>query len=159
MPTRRLVVALLMLTLAASGPGSIPAADPPTPEQGGEVTPTRVSYLYGDVSFWRPGAQEWAEATANTPLAPGDVLATNDPFCGGSHLPDVTVVTPVFVAASGPPAFFVGSRGHQVRGELQPGKWAARGDRARTEYLFEGLPQMMRLRDNAAHTCRSRSKY
>ena len=76
MPIRRLVVALLMLALAASGPGSIPAADPPTPEQAGEITPTRVSYLYGDVSFWRPGAQEWAEAKANTPLAPGDVLYT-----------------------------------------------------------------------------------
>jgi hypothetical protein len=76
MPTRRLVVALLILALAASGPGSIPAADPPTPEQAGEVMPTRVSYLYGDVSFWRPGAQEWAEAKANTPLAPGDVLYT-----------------------------------------------------------------------------------
>ena len=67
MPIRRLVAALLMLALAASGPGSIPAADPPTPEQAGEVTPTRVSYLYGEVSFWRPGAQEWAEAKANTP--------------------------------------------------------------------------------------------
>src|SRR5215468_12122317 len=76
MPTRRLVVALLMLALAASGPGSIPAADPPTPEQAGEITPTRVSYLYGEVSFWRPGAQEWAEAKTNTPLAPGDVLYT-----------------------------------------------------------------------------------
>ena len=76
MPIRRLVVALLMLALAASGPGSIPAADPPTPEQAGEITPTRVSYLYGDVSFWRPGTQEWAEAKANTPLAPGDVLYT-----------------------------------------------------------------------------------
>ncbi len=65
-----------MLALAASGPGSIPAADPPAPEQAGEITPTRVSYLYGEVSFWRPGAQEWAEAKVNTPLAPGDVLYT-----------------------------------------------------------------------------------
>jgi hypothetical protein len=76
MRTRRVIVAVLMLALAASGPGSIPAADPPAPEQAGEVTPTRVSYLYGEVSFWRPGAQEWAEAKANTPLAPGDVLYT-----------------------------------------------------------------------------------
>jgi hypothetical protein len=76
MPIRRVIAALLMLALAASGPGSIPAADPPTLEQAGEITPTRVSYLYGEVSFWRPGAQEWAEAKANTPLAPGDVLYT-----------------------------------------------------------------------------------
>src|SRR5262245_52655283 len=31
-----------------------------------------------------------------TPPAPGDVLITNDPYAGGNHLPDVTVVTPVF---------------------------------------------------------------
>lgn len=30
------------------------------------------------------------------PLVPGDVLITNDPYVGGNHLPDVTVVTPVF---------------------------------------------------------------
>jgi len=76
MLTRRIVVALLAVVVAASGPGSIPAADPPAPEPSSEVTPTRVSYLYGQVSFWRPGAQEWAEAKANTPLAPGDVLYT-----------------------------------------------------------------------------------
>ncbi|HTY19675.1 MAG TPA: hydantoinase B/oxoprolinase family protein [Myxococcota bacterium] len=46
-------------------------------------------------------------------LAAGDVLATNDPFRGGSHLPDVTVVTPVFAGGSAP-AFFVGSRGHHA---------------------------------------------
>ncbi len=48
-------------------------------------------------------------------LAPGDVVVTNDPFSGGSHLPDVTVVTPVFVdAASATPDFFVASRGHHA---------------------------------------------
>src|SRR5258705_3825047 len=76
MRTRRVIVALLMLALAASGPGLIPAADPPAPEQASEITPTRVSYLYGEGSFWRPGAQEWAEAKANTPLAPAHVLYT-----------------------------------------------------------------------------------
>jgi 5-oxoprolinase (ATP-hydrolysing) len=45
-------------------------------------------------------------------LAPGDVAVTNDPFQGGSHLPDVTVVTPVFVGND--PAFFVASRGHHA---------------------------------------------
>jgi Family of unknown function (DUF6600) len=76
MLSRRVVVAFLILAIAVSGPGPIPAADPPAPERSGEITPTRVSYLYGEVSFWRPGAQEWAEAKANTPLAPGDVLYT-----------------------------------------------------------------------------------
>src|SRR5215471_16942572 len=76
MRSRRVFVAFLILAIAVSGPNVIPAADPPSPEQSGDVTPTRVSYLYGEVSFWRPGAQEWAEAKANTPLAPGDVLYT-----------------------------------------------------------------------------------
>jgi 5-oxoprolinase (ATP-hydrolysing) len=48
-------------------------------------------------------------------LERGDAVATNDPFEGGSHLPDVTVVTPVFLpGAAGPPAFFVASRGHHA---------------------------------------------
>src|SRR5215468_6163637 len=76
MRRRRVFVAFLILAIAVSGPNVIPAADPPSPEQSGEVTPTRVSYLYGEVSFWRPGAHEWAEAKTNTPLAPGDVLYT-----------------------------------------------------------------------------------
>ena len=76
MQSRRVIVACLILAIAVSGPGAIPAADPPSPEQASDITPTRVSYLYGEVSFWRPGAQEWAEAKTNTPLAPGDVLYT-----------------------------------------------------------------------------------
>src|SRR5262249_23416232 len=38
-------------------------------------------------------------------LAPGDCVATNDPSAGGSHLPDVTVVTPVFAGAAAPALF------------------------------------------------------
>ncbi|HEY1784766.1 MAG TPA: hydantoinase B/oxoprolinase family protein, partial [Pirellulales bacterium] len=45
-------------------------------------------------------------------LQPGDVLATNDPFRGGSHLPDITVVTPVHDPASGQLVFFTASRAH-----------------------------------------------
>ncbi|MCZ6783560.1 MAG: hydantoinase B/oxoprolinase family protein [Proteobacteria bacterium] len=56
-------------------------------------------------------------------LAPGDVVVTNDPFEGGSHLPDVTVVTPVFLdGKGGRPAFFVASRGHHADlGGVTPG--------------------------------------
>ena len=54
-------------------------------------------------------------------FTPGDVLITNDPYQGGSHLPDVTVVTPVFVAADGP-EYFVASRCHHAEiGGLTPG--------------------------------------
>src|SRR4051794_3163186 len=49
------------------------------------------------------------------PFAPGDVVILNDPYLGGSHLPDVTMVSPVF---SGAPRRrligFVASRAHQA---------------------------------------------
>jgi 5-oxoprolinase (ATP-hydrolysing) len=47
-------------------------------------------------------------------LKPGDVVALNNPFNGGTHLPDVTVITPVFDAAGSEILFFVGSRGHHA---------------------------------------------
>ena len=37
-------------------------------------TPPRLSYLEGEVSFWRPGAEDWVSARLNTPLAAGDGL-------------------------------------------------------------------------------------
>ena len=55
-------------------------------------------------------------------LHPGDVIVTNDPFRGGSHLPDVTVVTPVFDAAGSRILFFVASRAHHAEiGGITPG--------------------------------------
>jgi 5-oxoprolinase (ATP-hydrolysing) len=47
-------------------------------------------------------------------LKPGDVVALNNPFNGGTHLPDVTVITPVFDEAGAEVLFFVGSRGHHA---------------------------------------------
>ncbi|MBV9249885.1 MAG: hydantoinase B/oxoprolinase family protein [Acetobacteraceae bacterium] len=47
-------------------------------------------------------------------LKPGDVVALNNPFNGGTHLPDVTVITPVFDAEGQDILFFVGSRGHHA---------------------------------------------
>ena len=55
-------------------------------------------------------------------LKPGDVVALNNPSNGGTHLPDVTVITPVFDAAGREVLFFVGSRGHHADiGGLTPG--------------------------------------
>jgi 5-oxoprolinase (ATP-hydrolysing) len=59
---------------------------------------------------------------ANPRLAPGEAYVLNDPYRGGTHLPDITVVTPVFLdgaqltGAIGTPAagFFVASRGHHA---------------------------------------------
>ncbi|MDO8904840.1 hydantoinase B/oxoprolinase family protein [Hydrogenophaga sp.] len=49
-------------------------------------------------------------------MQPGDVYALNDPYHGGTHLPDVTVITPVYLGAGGQdkPLFYVGSRGHHA---------------------------------------------
>ena len=44
----------------------------------------------------------------------GDVFALNDPYHGGTHLPDVTVITPVFLPGHEAPVFYVGSRGHHA---------------------------------------------
>ena len=48
----------------------------------------------------------------NPDVAEGDAFMLNLPYNGGTHLPDVTVVTPVFVG--GKPAFWLGSRGHHA---------------------------------------------
>lgn len=45
-------------------------------------------------------------------MRPGDVYALNDPYHGGTHLPDVTVITPVYIGDA--PVFYVGSRGHHA---------------------------------------------
>ena len=54
-------------------------------------------------------------------LKPGDVIALNNPNNGGTHLPDITVVTPVF-GEDGRIQFFVGNRGHHADvGGMTPG--------------------------------------
>ncbi len=58
----------------AAPPAAPGAAEAPAPEDSAEATPPRVSYIHGEVSLWRPGASDWAPATLNMPLAPGDVL-------------------------------------------------------------------------------------
>ena len=55
-------------------------------------------------------------------LKDGDVLLSNHPCAGGSHLPDMTVITPVFYPNFTEPVFFVASRGHHADiGGLTPG--------------------------------------
>ncbi|HSP96634.1 MAG TPA: DUF6600 domain-containing protein, partial [Candidatus Dormibacteraeota bacterium] len=76
LPTRRLwhamAAAVALLTAAAA------AASADVDEKTLHLTPARVGYVEGDVSFWRPGAGDWEAATVNIPLAPGDALATRD---------------------------------------------------------------------------------
>jgi N-methylhydantoinase B len=59
-----------------------------------------------------PRAVEAALALA--PFAPGDVVLLNDPFAGGTHLPDLTLVSPVFLPGGRGPSFFVASRAHHA---------------------------------------------
>ncbi|WP_136414264.1 hydantoinase B/oxoprolinase family protein [Herbaspirillum sp. ST 5-3] len=47
-------------------------------------------------------------------MQPGDVFMLNDPYHGGTHLPDVTVITPVFDENDATVLFYVGSRGHHA---------------------------------------------
>jgi 5-oxoprolinase (ATP-hydrolysing) len=69
-------------------------------------------------------------------MKPGDVFVLNDPYHGGTHLPDVTVVTPVFLAdaAGQQPAFYVASRGHHAEiGGVSPGSMPASSTRVQEE--------------------------
>ena len=60
----------------------------------------------------------------NPEMKPGDVFVTNDPYRGGSHLPDVTVVTPVHDRPSGELLFFTASRAHHAEiGGIVPGSF------------------------------------
>jgi hypothetical protein len=100
---RRMCAGLLALLLLLSvtppaGAGSAAPAAPADAEavdEAQEVTPPRVSYLHGEVSFWRPGAQEWAQATVNMPLAPGDVL-----YAGPAGNVEIQIGARAFVRAA-----------------------------------------------------------
>jgi N-methylhydantoinase B/oxoprolinase/acetone carboxylase alpha subunit len=61
-------------------------------------------------------------AIEHAPLEPGDVVMLNDPFRGGTHLPDITLVSPVFLGRRGRPAFYVANRAHHSDvGGMTPG--------------------------------------
>jgi hypothetical protein len=78
---RRCTTFLLSLVLLVS-PLVASAAAPvvPAPSAEGPIgrTPPRLSYVDGEVSFWRPGASDWAPAQINTAIAPGDETYTGN---------------------------------------------------------------------------------
>jgi N-methylhydantoinase B len=56
------------------------------------------------------------------PMHNGDVALLNDPFRGGTHLPDITMVAPVFLSRTAKPSFFVANRAHHADvGGMFPG--------------------------------------
>ena len=97
------------------------------------------------------------------PLRRGDVIASNNPFNGGTHLPDVTVITPVFVEAGegglngnageggdgegnvATPVAFVANRGHHADvGGLTPGSMPAFSRRIEEEgLLLDNVPLLV----------------
>ncbi len=62
-------------------------------------------------------------AIRDVEMGPGDMAVVNDPFRGGTHLPDITLVQPVFLdEAAGKPAFYVANRAHHSDvGGIAPG--------------------------------------
>ncbi len=72
-------------------------------------------------------------------MADGDMFVTNAPYDGGTHLPDVTVVAPVFV--DGERRFFVAARGHHADiGGISPGSMPPFSrDIAEEGVLFDGI--------------------
>ncbi|MCA9938997.1 MAG: hydantoinase B/oxoprolinase family protein [Anaerolineales bacterium] len=86
------------------------------------------------------GAMPASVRTAIThcqPFRPGDVVILNDPYLGGNHLPDITLVSPIFIDESTPtaPDFFVASRAHHADvGGMSPGSMPQS-----TELYQEGL--------------------
>lgn len=53
-------------------------------------------------------------AIQSVDFAPGDIAILNDPYAGGTHLPDITMVLPVHVAGNNRPAFYVCNRAHHA---------------------------------------------
>jgi hypothetical protein len=75
------LAAAVALMIVFGSTGIVRAQPPVPPDEAGpeERTPPRLSYVDGQVSFWRPGAPEWVAAQVNTALAPGDELSTGAP--------------------------------------------------------------------------------
>ena len=70
-------------------------------------------------------------------LKPGDSYMLNAPYNGGTHLPDITVVTPVFGENSPDLLFFVAARGHHADiGGIAPGSMSPRATRIEEEGIY-----------------------
>ena len=62
------------------------------------------------------------EALRSHTIDPGDIVILNDPFRGGTHLPDITSVSAVFTADDPEPAYYLATRAHHADvGGMSPG--------------------------------------
>jgi uncharacterized protein DUF6600 len=135
--------AALTAGMLLTGAPSLWAQPSPSDQtQTTEAPPARISYLNGDVSFWRPGAAEWTPARVNTPLAPGDSLYT-----GPNGNAEVQI---------GPRAFVRAGEGTQVALDNQePGFVQFRITAGRASLDLRGLAQAQTVEldtPNAAFT-------
>lgn len=83
-------------------------------------------------------------------LRPGDVLVSNTPLAGGTHLPDITVITPIFDKEGQNINFYTASRGHHAEiGGILPGSMPA----SSTKLYEEGaqITSMFLVRDGVFH--------
>jgi 5-oxoprolinase (ATP-hydrolysing) len=70
-------------------------------------------------------------------IAPGDVYAINAPYNGGTHLPDITVCTPIFDDANATILFWVASRGHHADvGGISPGSMSPNATNIEQEGVY-----------------------
>lgn len=82
--------------------------------------------------------------THSEPFQPGDVFISNNPYNGGTHLPDITAITPVFDTAT-QPLFFVASRGHHADiGGITPGSMPPHSQNLSEEGILFDNVQLVR---------------
>ena len=97
-------------------------------------------------------------------IAPGDVYVINAPYNGGTHLPDITVCTPVFDAGSGGELlFWVASRGHHADvGGISPGSMSPNATTIEEEGVYIDnfkLVDRGRFREQALYDLLTGAKY
>ncbi|MDH5489625.1 MAG: hydantoinase B/oxoprolinase family protein [Rhodospirillaceae bacterium] len=83
--------------------------------------------------------------TGRPNMSPGDVFAINAPYNGGTHLPDITVVTPVFNERGSEVIFYVASRGHHADiGGITPGSMPPNSTTVKEEGILFDNVQIVR---------------
>ena len=96
-------------------------------------------------------------------IAPGDVYAINAPYNGGTHLPDITVCTPVFDEAGRDVLFWVASRGHHADvGGISPGSMSPNATTIEEEGVYIDnfkLVDRGRFREQALYDLLTGAKY
>lgn len=89
-----------------------------SPDGGLVANAPHVPAMIGSMAF----AVKWQIDYWKEDLRPGDVILSNSPVCGGVHLPDMTVITPVFDQEGKKIIFWTASRGHHADvGGILPG--------------------------------------